>query len=265
MDKIIINLPAINKKYIINNDKKIEFKIKDKVLIEVGQIVELGEVAESVSESSEAIDIESSEAKLVRKLTKDDEQTIYNQKKEAQSYISDCKEIISKYDIAMKLVDADLSFDGKKLTFYFSAEGRVDFRSLVTDLIKKYKKMIRLQQIGPRDEGRIIGGYGKCGRKVCCQSFLNKIDSVTLDMAKDQNLSTSAGKISGACGKLMCCLNYELNDYHKLRENLPKIGEIIKTKYGKGKVIDQYVLKSAVIVELENGERKEVEIWSTSQ
>lgn len=259
MDKIIINLPSINKQYLVD-DKKIDLKFKDKVLIEIGQIIEYGEVAQSIIESSESMDVESSDAKLVRKITKDDEKTILDRKKEAQEYISDCKEIIKKYNLSMKLVDADLSFDGKKLTFYFSAEGRVDFRSLVTDLIKKYKKMIRLQQIGPRDEGRIIGGYGKCGRKVCCKNFLNKIDSVTLDMAKDQNLSTSAGKISGACGKLMCCLNYELEEYHKLRESMPKIGGLVKTKYGNGRVIDQYVLKRTVLVELENGDKKEVDI-----
>lgn len=259
MKKIIISIPNINKQYYYDNP--IEFKLKtgDKVIIENAQILEFAEVIGKTEEKTSA-ELEMGLGAILRKATKEDQEKLSETKQKALAYLPICREIVENYHLPMKLVDADLSFDEKKLTFYFGAEGRVDFRQLVTDLIKKFKKLIRLQQIGARDEAKIIGGFGKCGRKLCCQSFLKKVDSVTLDVAKEQNLSTGVSKISGACGKLMCCLSYELEQYRKLKEILPEIGSEIKIKQGKGRVIDQQILKTAVTVELENGEKVKVKI-----
>lgn len=260
MEKIIVSLANLNKQYYFDNLKKLKLTPGDKVIIENAQIWELAEVVGEFDEKVTYTDLEMGSGEILRCVTQDDLGKLQEIKDKAVSLLPTCQEVIDKYQLAMKLIDADLSFDEKKITIYFGAEGRVDFRQLVTDLIKKFKKTIRLQQIGARDEAKIIGGFGKCGRKLCCQSFLKKVDSVTLDMAKEQNLSTGVSKISGACGKLMCCLSYELEEYRKLREILPAIGETIKTKHGSGKVVDQHILKTAVTVELENGEKVKVEI-----
>lgn len=260
MDKIIVNVVNFNKQYYFDQVGNLRLNAGDQVIIENSQILELAEVINSSDKKNVGSDLEMSDGRVIRKATAEDLVKIVENKMKAIEYIPICKEIIRKYDLAMKLIDADLSFDEKKLTFYFGAEGRIDFRNLVTDLIKKFKKMIRLQQIGARDEAKILGGFGRCGRKLCCQSFLKKVDSVTLDIAKEQNLSTGVSKISGACGKLMCCLSYELEQYRKLKEILPEIGSEIKIKQGKGRVIEQQILKTAVTVELENGERVKVQI-----
>ena len=156
----------------------------------------------------------------------------------------------------MKLVKAEISFDQKYITFYFSAVTRLDFRELLKDLVKTFHKMIRLQQIGPRDEAKMISGLGPCGRELCCRGFLKKLESVPSDLVRVQRLSqVSSSKISGVCGKLMCCLAFETEMYRKLSKNLPKVGETISTKHGKGKVVEQDVLGQKVKVKLASGEQ----------
>ena len=161
----------------------------------------------------------------------------------------------------MELMDAELSFDEKKLTFYFAAEGRVDFRSLVSDLASTFRKLIRLQQIGARDEARFLGGCGRCGQVLCCRRFLKgDLDSVTLEMAQLQGLAAmGTARVTGCCGKLMCCLKYELDEYREAVKSLPKIGEKIKTEKGFGFVISQNILAKKVLVEVEDGSKLEVE------
>lgn len=255
MSKIILNFPNSNKQYYSEIDQGLDLKYKDQILVKDNQIIELAEIYD-LNADDKITNLEIFEGKILRKITLEDQEKIKENKDQAVQYLADCQEIINSYQMPMKLVDADLSFDGKKITFYFGSEGRIDFRQLVADLIKKYKKLIRLQQIGARDEAKILGGYGKCGRVFCCKNYLKKVDSVTLDMARDQGLTSGIGKISGACGKLMCCLANELEMYQKLKKKLPEIGTEIKTKQGKGRVIEQKLLKSSVIVELDSSKEK---------
>ena len=253
MKKIIVNFPNINKQYLFDI-KDGDYKVGDNVLVENNQIIEDGFIADYF-ENDAVLDLEDGVGSIIRKVSDDDKKKISELSEKALEYLIECRDYVEKYQLPMKLINAQLSFDEKKLTIFFGAEGRVDFRQLVTELIKKYKKLIRLQQIGARDEAKIVGGFGKCGREFCCKKFLNKVDSVTLDMAKDQDMSTGISKISGACGKLMCCLSYELEAYKNLKEKMPKVGEKIKTQKGIGKIIDVNVIASNLVVQLENGER----------
>lgn len=187
---------------------------------------------------------------FIRKATEKDLDKLNNLGDEAKKYLDQCSEKIRKFKLPMQLVDADLSFDEKKLTFYFVAPERVDFRVLVSDLVHTFRKVIRLQQVGARDEARYLGGVGRCGQGLCCRKFLKgNLESVTLDMAYDQNLAQmGSNRVTGVCGKLMCCLKYELDDYKEAKEKMPKIGEKVKTEEGEGVVIAHSVLKKTYSV-----------------
>ena len=150
----------------------------------------------------------------------------------------------------MKLIDVEYTFDNNKVIFYFTADGRVDFRELVKDLATIFKTRIELRQIGVRDEAKMIGGLGPCGRPMCCSTFLGDFASVSIKMAKEQNLSLNPTKISGICGRLMCCLNYEQSTYEDIRKRLPKVGSIVKTEDGNGEVIGNSIVKEIVKVKL---------------
>jgi len=163
-----------------------------------------------------------------------------------------CSRKVREYKLAMKLVDSEYSFDKKKIIFYFTSEGRVDFRELVKELAKIFKIRIEMRQIGVRDEARLFGGVGPCGQKLCCMRFLKSFEPVSMKMAKLQKLSLSSGKISGICGRLMCCLSYEYKNYRELSKGLPKEGQTYETPQGKGKVISVNVLKRLAYVELED-------------
>lgn len=158
----------------------------------------------------------------------------------------------------MKLIDVEYTFDNNKVIFYFTADGRVDFRELVKDLASIFRTRIELRQIGVRDEAKMIGGLGPCGRIMCCSTFLGDFVPVSIKMAKEQNLSLNPTKISGICGRLMCCLNYEQEAYEKIRQKLPKKGSIIKTDYGSGEVIGNSVVKENVKVKIKNEDGEDV-------
>ncbi|WP_129626139.1 PSP1 domain-containing protein [Candidatus Oscillochloris fontis] len=161
-----------------------------------------------------------------------------------------CAEKIRDHDLPMNLVKAEYSFDGSRLTFYFTAEKRVDFRMLVRDLARTFKSRIELRQIGPRDEAKLLGGLGPCGRVLCCASFLPDYARVSIKMAKDQDLPLNPSKISGVCGRLLCCLSYEHDQYVEMRAELPRRGTWVQTVDGPGEVISQHVLKQQLIVQL---------------
>ena len=189
----------------------------------------------------------------VTKLFDKKDQELFNKKeREKEKFLETANQMVEKSGLQMKILDVNLSLDDGKITFIFSSESRVDFRQLVKDLMTKLKKQVVLRQIGPRDEARLLGGYGRCGRPFCCQSFLQNLESITIDMAKAQNLAgRGSNKISGVCGKLMCCLAYEVDVYKEMAKGLPEIGEKIKTKKGLGLVIDQNIIKQSVLVELD--------------
>ena len=195
---------------------------------------------------------------IIREANTADLSQIEKNKKKIKDVIITCEQKIKEHNLPMKLIEAEYSFDRSRIVFYFTAEGRVDFRELIKDLAAIFKARIELRQIGVRDEARLLGGVGPCGRPLCCASFLKDFEPVTIKMAKEQNLPLNPTKISGLCGRLMCCLSYEHKCYKELMKNLPKEGERIKTKDIKGKVINVNALKRTVTVETEDGRQVEV-------
>jgi cell fate regulator YaaT (PSP1 superfamily) len=170
-----------------------------------------------------------------------------------------CLERIAAHDLPMCLVDVEYFFDGSKIIFYFTADGRVDFRELLKDLVRRLRTRVELRQIGIRNQAKMVGGLGGCGRPLCCASFLRNFHAVSIKMAKEQNLSLNPAKISGACGRLMCCLQYEHETYRELKKDMPKLGKKIEVSEGRGKVIRQNVMGGSYTVQLE-ADGKEIEI-----
>ncbi len=211
------------------------------------------EQAKSASEAKEQI------KKILRTASASDLKQIDENRIKAKEAFSTCTKKIEERKLDMKLVRAEYSFDRNKIIFYFTAAGRVDFRDLVKDLAKIFKARIELRQIGVRDEAKIFGGFGPCGRGLCCATFLKDFEPVTIKMAKEEGLPLNPPKISGICGRLMCCLNYEYETYKILSKGLPKEGERIHTPKGKGKVISVNVFKRTATVELEDGTYTELE------
>ena len=199
------------------------------------------------------------ELKKVQRIATNDDIRMDKKNKEMEKEVySFCYEKIQERSLPMSLVAAEQMFDGSKVVVYFSAEGRVDFRELVKDLVQRFHTRIEMRQIGVRHQAKMVGGFGPCGRELCCASFLNKFDPVSIKMAKKQNLSLNPTKISGMCGRLMCCLSYEYDFYNKITKNIPKIGKSIQTEKGTGKVIRNNVLKESVTVLLESDEEVDI-------
>ncbi len=200
---------------------------------------------------------------VIRIATDDDEKVIEkNKEKEAEAYVI-CKEKIAKHGLDMKLVAAEYTFDNNKLLFYFTADGRIDFRELVKDLASVFRTRIELRQIGVRDETKMLGGIGICGRELCCRSYLTDFVPVSIKMAKEQNLSLNPTKISGVCGRLMCCLKNEQETYEYLNSRLPSVGDTVITPTGMhGEVSGVNVLRQLVKVVVDNGEEKELQEYA---
>ena len=203
---------------------------------------------------------------VIRIATDDDEKVIEkNKEKEAEAYVI-CKEKIAKHGLDMKLVAAEYTFDNNKLLFYFTADGRIDFRELVKDLASVFRTRIELRQIGVRDETKMLGGIGICGRELCCRSYLTDFVPVSIKMAKEQNLSLNPTKISGVCGRLMCCLKNEEETYEELNRRLPNVGDRVTTDDGlKGEVHSVNVLRQLVKVLVDDGEEKEIREYKVEQ
>ncbi len=176
-----------------------------------------------------------------------------------------CYERVKERGIPMSLVGVERRFDGSKIVVYFTAEGRVDFRELVKDLVKKFRTRIEMRQIGVRHQAKMVGGLGTCGRPLCCATFIHSFEPVTIKMAKEQNLSLNPSKISGMCGRLMCCLAFEEDFYKEAKKEMPKIGRRLQTKYGEGKVVRQNALKRTVTVALDSGTEVEVDLSELEQ
>ncbi|MEW6095434.1 MAG: stage 0 sporulation family protein [bacterium] len=190
--------------------------------------------------------------KVIRLTTQEDWKKVEENKKKEKDSFPFCLKKIKERDIPMKLVTVHYTLDGGKIIFYFTAEERVDFRELIKDLVHHFKARIELRQIGVRDEAKLYGGYGWCGRELCCATFLKEFDSVQIKMAKEQNLIITPGKISGVCGRLMCCLAYEYETYANFYKKAPKYGAKVITRQGTGIVQELNVLKEQVVVKLEN-------------
>ncbi|MDR3294596.1 MAG: stage 0 sporulation family protein [Clostridiales Family XIII bacterium] len=245
MVKIIgVCFKRIGKVYFFNPGN-FNLKCGDKVIVETARGLEFGHVKGCVREVS-GNEIVAPLKKVVRVATeKDIAQNEKNLSKKARA-LALCQEKIEKHNLGMKLIDVEHTFDNTKIIFYFSAEGRVDFRDLVKDLATIFRTRIELRQIGVRDEAKMLGGIGTCGRSLCCHSWQSDFAPVSIKMAKIQNLSLNPVKISGACGRLMCCLKYENDTYQELKKGMPNVGDRIETQDGLALVLESNVLMSHV-------------------
>ena len=230
-----------------------KFVSGDAVIVEADRGLEYGEVVSVGAVPADSRSARSSMKKVIRKANPWDEKQIKKNKDKTKDLMNICTQKIREHDLPMKLVDAEYSFDRSKIIFYFTSDSRVDFRRLVKDLASIFRVRIELKQIGVRDEARMVGGFGPCGRPLCCGIFLKDFDPVTIKMAKAQNLPLNPSKISGLCGRLMCCLGYEHECYKDLSKGLPRVGKEIKTEHGKGKVIKVNPLKRVVTVDFGEG------------
>ena len=237
------------------NPKNYKVKPGDHVIVETARGVEYGKV---VLAPKDVVDdqVVHPLKEVLRVATKDDdEREKYNRKRERDAF-KICQKKIREHGLEMKLIDAEYTFDNNKVLFYFTADGRIDFRQLVKDLASIFKTRIELRQIGVRDEAKTLGSIGVCGRGLCCSQFLGEFAPVSIKMAKEQGLSLNPTKISGACGRLMCCLKYEQDTYEELLKVTPKQGAIVKTPEGTGSVEYVSLLKGLVKVKLDDENEK---------
>ena len=237
-----------------------QFDIKqgDNVIVETARGVEFGRVVSGVKEVAEEEVIQPLKS-VISIATEQDQKVVEKNKKKEKEAFKICLEKIRKHELEMKLIDVEYTFDGNKILFYFTADGRIDFRELVKDLAAVFRTRIELRQIGVRDETKIRGGIGICGRPLCCSTYLTEFSAVSIKMAKEQNLSLNPTKISGVCGRLMCCLTNEEETYEMLNSQLPSVGDSVTTKDGlTGVVHSLSVLRRQVkvIVNLENDEKE---------
>ncbi|WP_026517560.1 PSP1 domain-containing protein [Butyrivibrio sp. MC2021] len=237
---------------------KYEIKKGDHVIVETARGVEYGTVVGEPRDIPDEEVIKPLKTVLRTASTRDDEQEKANREKEKEAF-KICLEKIKKHNLEMKLIDAEYTFDNNKILFYFTADGRIDFRELVKDLASVFKTRIELRQIGVRDETKIIGGYGICGRPLCCHSYLSDFVPVSIKMAKEQSLSLNPTKISGVCGRLMCCLKNEEDVYEELNRKMPGVGDFCKAKDGlEGEVSSVNILRQTLKILVEVDDEKEV-------
>ena len=216
------------------------------VVVETARGIEFGECVIGIKEVKEE-DIVAPLKTVLRIASQEDINKHFENKSKEKEAFNICLNKIQEHNLTMKLIDVEYTFDNNKVIFYFTADGRVDFRELVKDLATIFKTRIELRQIGVRDEAKMLGGLGPCGRSMCCSSFLGDFASVSIKMAKEQNLSLNPTKISGICGRLMCCLNYEQSTYEDIRKRMPQVGSKVKTKEGiVGEVISNNTVKETV-------------------
>jgi cell fate regulator YaaT (PSP1 superfamily) len=220
--------------------------------LDYGQVISPTEGGSLESNSKEPL------KKIVRLASESDLKQIEENRLKAKEAFSTCIKKIEEHKLDMKLVESEYSFDRTKIVFYFTADGRVDFRNLVKDLAKIFKARIELRQIGVRDEAKLFGGFGPCGRELCCAKFLKDFEPVTIKMAKEEGLPLNPPKISGLCGRLMCCLSFEYETYKILSKGLPREGEHVYTQQGKGKVIGVNVFKRTATIQFEDGTQIQV-------
>ena len=249
MIKVVgVRFKKAGKIYYFDPDE-IDVQFNDFVVVETARGVEFGHVVSGPKEITE--DQIVSPLKKVLRVALDEDFEIHREnKRKAKEAIVICQQKIEEHKLHMKLVDVEYTFDNNKVIFYFTADGRVDFRDLVKDLAAIFKTRIELRQIGVRDEAKMLGGLGPCGKAVCCAQFLGEFEPVSIKMAKEQNLSLNPTKISGLCGRLMCCLKYEHEVYEELLKKMPHVGAIVVTPLGRGTVIDTYTLLESVKVKV---------------
>ncbi len=216
----------------------------DEVVVETERGYQYGFVTTDPYEIEDR-NLKSALCSIVRVATKEDQKKYEKNMEDEKKALKKCRELIDKYKLNMYVIDASFTLDRSQLFFRFMADERVDFRTLAKDLANIYKTRIELRQVGVRDKAKEVGGYGSCGRPLCCAKFLSDFDSVSINMAKNQNIALNPSKINGACGRLLCCLKYEDDCYQELRQGLPKVGKKVMTEQGEGKVISIDILKGS--------------------
>ena len=243
-----------------------DIKTGQHVIVETARGVEYGYVVLGTHEVDDKKVIQPLKP-VIRMATEADEETERKNKEKEKEAFKICLEKIKKHELDMKLIDTEYTFDNNKVLFYFTADGRIDFRELVKDLASVFKTRIELRQIGVRDETKIVGGIGICGRPLCCASYLSEFIPVSIKMAKEQNLSLNPTKISGVCGRLMCCLKYEEDTYEELNSKLPNVGDYVTTDDGlKGEVHSVSILRQVVkVIVTVNGDEKEIRDYKVDQ
>ncbi len=258
MTKVIgVRFRTAGKIYYFSPGKYV-IKKGDHVIVETARGVEYGTVVSEPTEIEDDKVVKPLKTVLRTSSTKDDEQEKANREKEKEAF-KVCLEKIRKHNLEMKLIDAEYTFDNNKILFYFTADGRIDFRELVKDLASVFKTRIELRQIGVRDETKIIGGYGICGRPLCCHSYLSDFVPVSIKMAKEQSLSLNPTKISGVCGRLMCCLKNEEDVYEELNRKMPGVGDFCVAKDGlSGEVSSVNILRQTLKILVDVDDEKEV-------
>ena len=245
--------------------KKLPIKKGDHVIVETARGIEYGSVVANPKEIPDDEVVQPLKA-VMRIATPDDDARVERNLAKEKDALRICAEKIRKHKLDMKLIDAEYTFDNNKVLFYFTADGRIDFRELVKDLASVFKTRIELRQIGVRDETKIMGGIGICGRTLCCHAHLSEFVPVSIKMAKEQNLSLNPTKISGMCGRLMCCLKHEEETYEYLNRKLPNVGDYVTTDDGlKGEVHSVNVLRQLVKVLIENNDEKEIREYKVEQ
>lgn len=238
----------------------LDIKKENNVIVETARGIEFGEVVLDSREINES-DVVSPLKSVLRIANEEDIKKEEENKKKEKEAFDTCLAKIEKHKLDMKLIDVEYTFDNNKVLFYFTADGRVDFRDLVKDLASVFKTRIELRQIGVRDESKMMGGIGVCGRVLCCKTFLGDFEPVSIKMAKEQGLSLNPCKISGSCGRLMCCLRYEQEVYEHLNKKSPTEGSLVETPLGRGVVTGIFLLKEKVKVLLDKDNESDIEIF----
>ncbi|MEE9583791.1 MAG: stage 0 sporulation family protein, partial [Dehalococcoidales bacterium] len=235
----------------------IELEMGERVVVETSRGSELGQVVIAPSPAA-AGELTRPLKPVVRKADAEDIERADRLRQKEGEALAECAGLVAKLKLPMKLISAEYNLDGSRLTIFFGAEGRVDFRELVRELGHRLKVRVELRQVGPRDEAKLIGGFGRCGRLLCCTSFLSEFSPVSIKMAKEQNLPLNPMKISGICGRLLCCLGYECEQYRIMKQKMPRVGQRVSIAAGVASVVGGNPLEEMVLVELEGGVRMKV-------
>ena len=233
---------------------QLNVNVGDSVVVESKRGIEIGIVKFPPKDVANE-DVTLPLKEIIRVVNEEDEEQYYNNERDAKQALELCKRVVKEQNLDMRLVNCEYTLDKSKVIFNFTADDRIDFRKLVKVLAQNLKTRIELRQIGVRDEAKLLGGIGPCGRSLCCSTFLGDFEPVSIKMAKDQNLSLNPTKISGACGRLMCCLKYENDYYEEARAQLPDVGELVQTPDGSGKVIGLNILDISMQVKIEGLEQ----------
>lgn len=254
-DIYLIEFKGSRKEYSANPDC-LSIRPGSFIIVQAERGEDMGRVTKKVP--AEMVELEKKPQNVLRLATQEDLNKLAANREKEKECMKQCEKMISERNLEMKLVDAELQFDNNKITFFFTAEKRVDFRELVKELASTYKTRIELRQIGVRDEARRIGGFGVCGLPLCCTSFLREFEPISTQLAREQNLSLNPAKISGNCGRLLCCLRYEQELYEKSLPFYPKLGEKFQTEKGEGVVEKINIFKEYIVIKHEDGEEEKI-------